>query len=91
MIRSGIAASVIGHLSVLTLVLIFAEVHPFGSVTAEPITVDLVSPDEATRTPRKEEPPCYWKTHHIAGRLRRVMVLSRMNSFSARSADGLFR
>lgn len=56
-IRSGIAASAIGHLSVLTMVLIFAEVHPFGSVTAEPITVDLVSPDEAARTPKKEEPP----------------------------------
>jgi len=38
------------------MVLIFAEVHPFGSVTAEPITVDLVSPDEATRTAKKEEP-----------------------------------
>jgi hypothetical protein len=56
-IRSGIAASAIGHLSVLTMVLIFAEVHPFGSVTAEPITVDLVSPDEAPRTAKKEELP----------------------------------
>jgi hypothetical protein len=36
-------------------VLVFAEVHPFGSVTAEPIMVDLVSPDEvAEKTP---EPP----------------------------------
>jgi hypothetical protein len=39
------------------MVLIFAEVHPFGSVTAEPIAVDIVSPDEATPPPRKEEPP----------------------------------
>jgi hypothetical protein len=38
------------------MVLIFAEVHPFGSVTAEPIMVDLVLPDEAPRTPKKEEP-----------------------------------
>jgi hypothetical protein len=45
-IRSGIAASALGHLSALAVVLIFAEVHPFGSVTAESITVDLVSPDE---------------------------------------------
>lgn len=51
-IRSGIAASAIGHLSILTAVLIFTEVHPFGTVTAEPITVDLVSPDEA----KKAEP-----------------------------------
>jgi hypothetical protein len=35
------------------MVLISAEVHPFGAVTAEPITVDLVSPDEA---PKKEPP-----------------------------------
>jgi len=27
---------------ILTVVLVFAEVHPFGSVTAEPITVDIV-------------------------------------------------
>ena len=51
LIRSGIAASVIGHLSVLTLVLIFAEVHPFGSVTAEPIAVDLVTSDEVPKQP----------------------------------------
>ncbi len=38
------------------MVLIFAEVHPLGSVTAEPITVDIVLPDEATQTPKKEEP-----------------------------------
>src|SRR4051794_16874971 len=38
------------------MVLIFAEVHPFGSVTAEPIMVDIVLPDEAMRTPKKEEP-----------------------------------
>ena len=54
-IRSGIAASALGHLSALTMVLVFAEVHPFGLVTAEPITVDLVSPDEA-RIPEKAKP-----------------------------------
>jgi hypothetical protein len=35
------------------MVLIFAEVHPFGSVTAEPIAVDIVSPAEV---PNKPEP-----------------------------------
>ena len=39
------------------MVLIFAEVHPFGSVTAEPITVDLVSPAEAPPPAEKQEPP----------------------------------
>jgi hypothetical protein len=38
------------------MVLIFAEVHPFGPVTAEPIAVDIVSPDEAASAPKKEEP-----------------------------------
>jgi hypothetical protein len=37
------------------MVLVFAEVHPFGSVTAEPITVDIVSPEEAAPPPQKEE------------------------------------
>ncbi len=46
-----------GHLAALALVLIFAEVHPFGSVTAEPITVDLVSPAEAPPPAKMEEPP----------------------------------
>jgi outer membrane biosynthesis protein TonB len=55
-IRSGIAASAIGHLSLLTMVVISTEVHPFSSVTAEPITVDLVSPAEVKEI-SKEEPP----------------------------------
>src|SRR5258707_368844 len=52
-IRPAIAASATGHLTILTAVLIFTEVHPFGTVTAEPITVDIVSPDEAAK---KAEP-----------------------------------
>jgi hypothetical protein len=56
LIPTGITASAIAHLSVLALVFLFTEVHQFGSVTAEPITVDLVSPAEATPPPKKEEP-----------------------------------
>src|SRR5580693_5903387 len=56
-LRSGITASAIAHLSALMLVLLFTEVHPFGSVTAEPITVDIVSPAEAPDIPKKEEVP----------------------------------
>jgi len=55
LIRSGFAASAIGHLSVVAVVLIFAEVHPFGSVTAEPIAVDIVAPDEVAE--KRPEPP----------------------------------
>jgi hypothetical protein len=57
LIRSGMAASAIAHLSVLTVVLIFAEVHPFGAVTAETIAVDIVTPQEVTPPPKEEEPP----------------------------------
>jgi hypothetical protein len=56
-IRTGITASAVAHLSVLALVLFFSEVHPFGSVTAEPIAVDLVSPDEVVKAPEKVELP----------------------------------
>jgi hypothetical protein len=56
LIRSGIAASAVAHLSVLAVVLIFAEVHPFGPVTAETIAVDIVSPAEVTPPPKQEEP-----------------------------------
>jgi len=38
------------------MVLIFAEVHPFGPVTAEPIAVDIVSPAEVAPPPKDEEP-----------------------------------
>jgi hypothetical protein len=56
-LRTGITASAIAHLSALMLVLLFTEVHPFGSVTAEPINVDIVSPAEAPDIPKKEVPP----------------------------------
>jgi hypothetical protein len=52
-IRSGIAASAVAHLSILAIIIFFSEVHPFGSVTAEPMMVDIVTPDEAP--PAKEE------------------------------------
>jgi hypothetical protein len=54
-IRTGVTASAIAHLSILALVILFSEVHPFGSVIAEPIAVDIVAPEEVT--PGKPEPP----------------------------------
>src|SRR5271154_5928726 len=53
-IRTDVMASAVAHLSVLALIFLFAEVHPFGAVTAEPITVDIVTPDEV---PAKEPDP----------------------------------
>jgi hypothetical protein len=35
----------------LALVIFFAEVHPFGAVTAETIAVDIVAPDEVAEQP----------------------------------------
>jgi outer membrane biosynthesis protein TonB len=55
-LRTGIMASAMAHLSALLLLLFFTEVHPFGSVTAEPIAVDLVPASEVAPIPKKEEP-----------------------------------
>ena len=55
-LRTGITASAMAHLSALLLLLFFTEVHPFGSVTAEPIAVDIVPAAEVAPVPKKEEP-----------------------------------
>ena len=55
-IRSGIAASAIVHLSFLLLLVFFAEVHPFSAVAPDSVAVDLVTPDEVKAKP-PEEPP----------------------------------
>ncbi len=55
-IPTDVTASAIAHLSVLALVFLFSDVHPFGSVTAEPIAVDIVTPQEiAGNTGSREE------------------------------------
>jgi hypothetical protein len=57
-IPSDITASAIVHLSLLTLVLLFSEVHPFGAVTAEQIPVEIVTPQElAEKQAPPDEPP----------------------------------
>ena len=45
-IPSDITASAIAHVSLLTLFVLFSEVHPFGAVTAEQIPVEIVTPQE---------------------------------------------
>ena len=55
-IRTGIAASAIAHLSVLMLVLLFADVRPLGSLTDEPVAVEIVTPEEVAES-KREEPP----------------------------------
>jgi outer membrane biosynthesis protein TonB len=57
-IPTDITASAIVHVSLLTLVLLFSEVHPFGAVTAEQIPVEIVTPQElAEKQASPEEPP----------------------------------
>jgi hypothetical protein len=55
-LRSGITASALAHLSFLALVIFFTEVHPFGSVTAETIAVDIVGPDEVAEKASDQRP-----------------------------------
>jgi hypothetical protein len=55
-IPAGITASAIAHLSVLLLVVFFAEVHPFGSVSPELIEVDIVSPAQVAEVTKEPEP-----------------------------------
>jgi hypothetical protein len=57
LIRTGIAASVLGHLLAVTMVLVSAEVHPFAPVPSEPMTVDIVTPDEVPAPKPVELPP----------------------------------
>jgi hypothetical protein len=56
-LKSGITASALAHLSCLLLVIFFAEVHPFSAVTAEPIAVDIVTPEEVVEKPAEPELP----------------------------------
>ena len=57
-IPTDITASAIAHVSLLTLVLLFSEVHPFGAVTAEQIPVEIVTPQElAEKQAPPDEPP----------------------------------
>jgi hypothetical protein len=51
--RPEIAASAIAHLSIVALVFVYAEAHPFGSVPTQSVNVDIVTPDEIGK---KSEP-----------------------------------
>ncbi|WP_349643816.1 hypothetical protein [Bradyrhizobium sp. LMTR 3] len=42
-------------MSLLTLFLLFSEVHPFGSVTAEQVPVEIVTPQEIPEQPKPAE------------------------------------
>lgn len=56
-IPTDMTASALAHLSLLALVFLFSDVHPFGTVTAEPIAVDIVTPQQIAEqaAPEKAE------------------------------------
>ena len=56
-IPSDMTASAIAHLSLLALLLLFSEVHPFGAVTAEAIAVDIVAPQDIPEKADIEKQP----------------------------------
>jgi hypothetical protein len=49
------AASAFVHLTALAMVVVFAEVHPFSSVTAQPIAVDIVASDQVKPEPMPDK------------------------------------
>ncbi|NOJ49249.1 hypothetical protein [Bradyrhizobium archetypum] len=54
-IPSEITASAVAHVSLLTLLLLFSEVHPFGAVTAEQIPVEIVTPQDIPERPKQAQ------------------------------------
>lgn len=55
--RTGAAISVAAHLVALTACLVLAGVRPFEPTTAEAITVDIITPDQAPPLPKEPELP----------------------------------
>ena len=53
-IRSDIVASLVAHLSIVALLVVYSEVYPFSAVPSETIAIDLVTPAEVENKP---EPP----------------------------------
>jgi hypothetical protein len=56
-IRPEIAASAIAHLSIVALVFVYAEAHPFGAVPIQSVDVDIVTPDEIEKKPEPAPSP----------------------------------
>ena len=66
-IRTDIAASAIAHLTLVGLIIVISEVHPFHAAPPETVSVDIVTPeqvkqeeakaDEKAKEEAKEKPP----------------------------------
>lgn len=56
-IPSDITASAVAHVSLLTLLVLFSDVRPFGAVTADEVPVEIVTPQEIAEQQMPAEPP----------------------------------
>ncbi|WKA31362.1 hypothetical protein [Bradyrhizobium roseum] len=56
-IPSDITASAVAHVSLLTLLVLFSDVRPFGAVTADEVPVEIVTPQELAEQQLTAQPP----------------------------------
>ncbi|MBR0960709.1 hypothetical protein [Bradyrhizobium japonicum] len=54
-IRTDIAASAIAHLTLVALIIVISEVHPFHAAPPETVTVDIVTPEQVKQEEAKAE------------------------------------
>jgi hypothetical protein len=54
-IRPDIAASVLAHLSLVALILVISEVHPFHPAPTQTVSVDIVTPEQLKEQEAKDE------------------------------------
>ena len=54
-IRTDIAASAIAHLTLVALIIVISEVHPFHSAPPETVAVDIVTPEQVKQEEAKAE------------------------------------
>ncbi|MDA9489738.1 MULTISPECIES: hypothetical protein [unclassified Bradyrhizobium] len=54
-IRTDIAASAVAHLTLVALIIVISEVHPFRSQLPETVSVDIVTPEEVKQEEAKAE------------------------------------
>ena len=54
-IRTDIAASAIAHLTLVGLIIVISEVHPFHSAPPETVAVDIVTPEQVKQEEQKAE------------------------------------
>lgn len=54
-IRTDVAASAIAHLTLVALIILISEVHPFHAAPPETVTVDIVTPEQVKEEEAKAE------------------------------------